>query len=458
MARPSKSAAIDYTTTHELTYGLLERASCPEGQRFVLVKDADKKGLRLRVTEAGGKHWQFETRLRSGKLFTRALGEWPTISIEQARQEAHELRGLTEKGVDPREVEREQLAAKLAEQERVAAEIEAQRAREAAQAVLVGEAWSVYIEERRPYWGVRHLADHERLAKAGGEKPKNRRKTETIAGPIHPLLGLRLADLTPEKIEAWAKEEAKTRPTVARLAWRCLKAFLNWCAEHSTYSSLLVTANPAKTKKTREALGKAKAKQDVLQREQLAVWFDAVTKLPNPTVSAYLQTLLLTGARPGEVISLRWKDVDTNWKRLTIRDKVEVENGRVIPLTAYVGHLLTTLPRRNQWVFASPRSDRAGEHMTRLDPMHAAACKAAGIEKLTLHGLRRSFKSLTEWLDIPVGIVAQIMGHKPSATAEKHYTVRPIELLRQKHQLIESWVLEQAKVENPAPADLGKSN
>ena len=83
MARPSKSAAIDYTTPHDLTHGLLERAACPADRPFVLVKDADKKGLRLRVTQAGGKHWQFETRIK-GKLFTRALGEWPAVSIAEA--------------------------------------------------------------------------------------------------------------------------------------------------------------------------------------------------------------------------------------------------------------------------------------------------------------------------------------------------------------------------------------
>jgi hypothetical protein len=70
----------------------------------------------------------------------------------------------------------------------------------------------------------------------------------------------------------------------------------------------------------------------------------------------------------------------------------------------------------------------------------------AGIEGLTLHGLRRSFKSLTEWLEIPAGVVAQIMGHKPSATAEKHYTVRPLDLLRLHHEKIEAWILEQAGV------------
>jgi integrase len=75
---------------------------------------------------------------------------------------------------------------------------------------------------------------------------------------------------------------------------------------------------------------------------------------------------------------------------------------------------------------------------------HDRACTVAGIEGLTLHGLRRSFKSLTEWLEIPAGVVAQLMGHKPSATAEKHYTVRPLDLLRMHHERIEAWMLEQA--------------
>jgi hypothetical protein len=38
------------------------------------------------------------------------------------------------------------------------------------------------------------------------------------------------------------------------------------------------------------------------------------------------------------------------------------------------------------------------------------------------------------------------MGHKPSATAEKHYRVRPIDLLRKWHTTIENWILEQANI------------
>ena len=38
------------------------------------------------------------------------------------------------------------------------------------------------------------------------------------------------------------------------------------------------------------------------------------------------------------------------------------------------------------------------------------------------------------------------MGHKPSATAEKHYKVRPLDLLRMWHTKIEVWMLAQANI------------
>jgi integrase len=86
---------------------------------------------------------------------------------------------------------------------------------------------------------------------------------------------------------------------------------------------LLPVTNPAKTKKAREAFGKAGIKSDVLQRGQLKVSFTAMRQIQNPVVTAFLQVLLLTGARPGVVLTLGWEDVNTKWKGLTIRDKVE---------------------------------------------------------------------------------------------------------------------------------------
>ena len=141
----------------------------------------------------------------------------------------------------------------------------------------------------------------------------------------------------------------------------------------------------------------------------------------------------------------------------------KVEGERVIPLTPYVSRLLHALPRRksadgtpNPSLFSS--ASAADGRLTIPRSFHSAACKVAGIAGLTLHGWRRSFKALTEWLEIPAGVVAQFMGHKASVTAEKHCTVRPLDLLAVHHKRIEASILEQAglpAVEDEQPAKLG---
>jgi integrase len=434
MARPSKFALIDLSQPKELTAGLIERLQCPAGKSQAFLRDTKAPALRVRVTPTGAKSFVFEAKLNRETL-RRTIGDVRSWSIENARAEANRLRVLVDSGKDPRELERQQEA-----------ERNARKAAAAAVAVTVGDAWTVYLADRKPYWSERHYKDHELLARAGGESAKRgtRGRGKTIAGPIHALLHKHLRELVGgPAIETWAAKEAKTRPTQSRLAWRCLKAFLGWCDEQPGYRPALGGENPAKSKKVRELLGKPRVKQDALLREQLPVWFMAVRNISNPVMAAYLQSILLTGARPGEVLAMRWEDVNVKWKGLTIRDKVEGE--RVIPLTPYIEFLLDSLPRRNQWVFSSASS--ADGLLTIPRAVHVEACKVAGIEDLTLHGLRRSFKSLTEWLEIPAGVVAQIMGHKPSATAEKHYTVRPLDLLRVHHERIEAWILQQAGVE-----------
>jgi hypothetical protein len=72
-----------------------------------------------------------------------------------------------------------------------------------------------------------------------------------------------------------------------------------------------------------------------------------------------------------------------------------------------------------------------------------------GLPPLTIQGLRRSFGTLAEWTECPAGISAQIMGHKPSAIAEKHYRKRPIDLLRQWHTKIEKFILDEAELLQP---------
>jgi integrase len=408
---------------------------CPADKAQAFLWDASTPGLGLRNTPSGKPSYVFQG-IYQGKTVRVTIGSPEVWPIPEAQKKARELQRHIDEGKDPRQVKRAALA-----------EAATHVALAKYATATVGAAWNAYLEDRKDQWGDRHLADHKALAKEGGKVTK--RGTDgrgvTIAGPIHSLLSMRLVDLTPEEVEIWATKEAKTRPTQGRLAWRCLKAFLNWCGEHADYKAI-VPVNPAKTKRARQAFGRPSVKTDVLLKEQLPAWFQAIRNIGNPAISAYLQVILLTGARPGEVLDLRWADINEQWRGITIRDKVEGE--RVIPLTPYVHALLQELPRtKTGWVFSSPTAEDGRLSLPRAP--HVTACKTAGIDGLTLHGLRRSFKSLTEWLEIPAGVVAQIMGHKPSATAEKHYTVRPLDLLRIHHERIERWMLEVAAVPFP---------
>jgi integrase len=422
-----------------LTAGRVEAFICPPGKSQAFLWDTDTPTLALRATPTGRKTYVFESRLNGAtiRINIGTLADWP---IKQARTKAQGLKMMIDAGTDPREVERDRQAALIEKKATAAAALVASKVA----ALTVGEVWIAYIEERQPHWGALHYRDHIDKAKAGG-LPSGRRgggKELTKPGPLAALMPLALKDLDQTTIEAWAANEGSTRASSARLAWRLLTVFLTWCGEQQAYAALMPAKNPAKTKKAREALGRAGTKSDVLQREQLGVWFAAVQQLQNSVISTCLQMMLLTGARPGEVLALRWEDVNIQWKGIQIRDKVD--GTREIPATPYMLHLLSALPRKNEWVFPSDTSSSGC--LTEPNNPHTRACKSVGLQGLTLHGLRRSFSSLTEWLEVPAGVVAQIQGHKPSATAEKHYKIRPLELLRVHHERIETWILEQAGI------------
>jgi integrase len=310
--------------------------------------------------------------------------------------------------------------------------------------------------------------------RAENRKTRGRKKGEgdtTQPGILRALLSRPLERIDADAVRDWLKAEVEERPTFAALAFRLLRAFINWCASTREFAPL-VHADACTTRAARDELPKKSAKDDCMQREQLALWFEKVRALPNPVHAVYLQVLLLTGARREELAGLRWDDIDFQWKSITIKDKVGGE--RIIPLTPYVASLLHDLKKRHdadarrvsklrgadndkaketselvrEWVFSSPTAASGRLQEPRI--AHNKALAAAGLPPLTLHGLRRSFGTLCEWVEVPSGISAQIMGHKPSAIAEKHYRRRPLDLLRKWHTKIEGWILEQAGINQPA--------
>jgi len=456
-----------------LTAGRVDAYKCNKESAQSFLWDSQVNGLAVRATPSGRKTYILQARL-GGKPIRLTIGDVKAWGIEEsrdkdgvvivpgARQEARRLQALIDQGFDPRQQKAERLAESAAMRE----------AKLRAEAPAL-DAWDAYIEARKGKWSANHLADHMTVSKEGGVKrTRGRRPGEselTQPGALRELLLTPLKKIDADKVRDWLKIEAARRPTHARLAFSLLRAFLNWCSDRKEYRDM-VHVDACAARVAKDELPKKAAKDDCLQREQLSAWFKNVSAIKNPVISTYLQVALLTGARREEIAALQWTDVDFQWNAITMHDKVDGE--RTIPLTPYVSDLLTKLKRINdtppplyhilkgkkvendltnwkppKWVFASSTAESGRLQEPRIQ--HTRACKAAGINNLTIHGLRRSFGTLSEWVECPVGIVAQIQGHKPSATAEKHYRVRPIDLLRMWHTKIEGWILEQAGIEQP---------
>ncbi len=418
-----------------LTLERIKNAECPGDKKQVFLWDDTVKGLGLRVTKTS-KVFIYQGRYGSGgdaKDIRMKIGDITSHTIEAARMRALEIAQLISKGIDPR------LEKKRIETQEAAELQELHR-----QDLTIAEIWPTYIEDRKHKWSAKYYLDHMRIAHPGGQK-KIRGKGKTVAGPLASITHLSLTEVTANVIKRWLTVEGATRPTETRRAFEMLRTFLSWCEEDNRYKGLVPNdACTAKIKK--DYLAKKNARSDCLQKEQLSAWFSAVKTYSNKVLSAYCQMLLLTGARREELLSLTWSDIDQKWLSITITGKGGEQ--RVIPLTPYMAHLLSTLPRRNHWVFSSTRSKEG--RLRSPTRAHMKMIAVAGIEGLTLHGLRRSFGTLSEWVETPVGIVYQIQGHKPSATAEKHYRPRPLDLLRMWHVKIEGWILEQAGIEQPS--------
>ncbi|NDZ15560.1 integrase [Variovorax sp. WS11] len=410
--------------------------SCPPDKAQAFLWDSKAPGLGLRATPRGVPAFIFQS-VYQGKSLRITIGDAQAWRIPDAQAKARELQRHIDEGRDPRAVKAEAAA------KDVAARVAQRR-----ESALMSEAWAEYIKRGKPKkkaaWKPRYLADMQKMASLGGE-PKKRGKGLTLPGPIAPLLDMRLKDLTPRALRAWHAKEAQRGEAQAARAVQIVSGFLRWCGTEDAYEGL-VDPLAARDPKVQDQLPSAAGNRrtDALEEGQLMAWFVGVAQLRNRTAAAYLQGLLLTGARREELAALKWSDIDFRWGRLTIADKVG--DTRSLPLAPYLQHLLQGLPRidKNPHVFASAIAIKGRI----ADPRsaHTEALAHEGLPHVTIHGLRRTFALMGEAAGCPAGAIAQIMGHRPGSMSEK-YKPRTIEQLRTYMAQVERFIVTKAGIQ-----------
>lgn len=201
--------------------------------------------------------------------------------------------------------------------------------------------------------------------------------------------------------------------------------------------------NPARGRRRR--LKAARPKRTWLEPEQIKPLLDATVRglrggktMPDPKMHALFATAICTGLRIGELLALRWQDVNLAQGRLTVIDsKTEAGTGREIDLWPELRDELTTYKAStphggpDDYVFATAtgRPDTRGNIAKRLKRVVQRANDTLAEEglspipaELSPHSLRRTFASLLYLRgENPVYVMHQ-MGHADPKLALRIYT------------------------------------
>jgi integrase len=144
-----------------------------------------------------------------------------------------------------------------------------------------------------------------------------------------------------------------------------------------------------------------------------------VTKL-DPLAVAAIRLLLFTGARRGEILNLRWHEVDFDQGVMRLGDS---KTGRkIVSLNEPALAILRSLPRSGEFVIASPLTGRA---RVDLNAPWKAIRTFAKLHDVHIHDLRHTHasKGVERGLSLPV--IGKLLGHKHAITTQRYAHLGP---------------------------------
>jgi integrase len=141
-----------------------------------------------------------------------------------------------------------------------------------------------------------------------------------------------------------------------------------------------------------------------------------------------LRTLLLTGCRVGEVISLRWEAVDLKRGVVTIFQH-KTRRPKTVPVSEDLGAVLKALPAGVGAAFVFKRPDGSAWNVVDIQRAFAVAKKLSGIRPgLRLHDLRHTFASWLAIRGVPLRTIQELLGHADVRMTIRYAKLSPAHL------------------------------
>ena len=218
---------------------------------------------------------------------------------------------------------------------------------------------------------------------------------------ILPAFGSKRLDrIAPSEVRRWFDEFSRTAPGNANHGLALLRQILNFAAACGHLDT-----DPARDiqRNRRPVLTRFLSREEV---DRLHRALDRQTGRNRQQQADIVRLLLLTGCRKGEIVQLRWSEVDEG--RLILQ---ESKTGRrTVPLNTQARAVLERQPRgTSPFVFPSSRDPLRPR--SRNLALWYRVRREAGIEDVRLHDLRHTVASHAVMNGVPVPVVSRLLGH-----------------------------------------------
>ena len=138
----------------------------------------------------------------------------------------------------------------------------------------------------------------------------------------------------------------------------------------------------------------------------------------------------MTGMRQGELLALRWRDIDWSARRVRVRRSYERgefgppksrRSSRSVPLADRLAGELDLLHQETRWrgdddlVFAHPHTGKPMDR-SKLLRRFKAALAAGGVRQVRFHDLRHTFGTRMAGQGVPMRTLQEMLGHRDFKT------------------------------------------
>jgi integrase len=363
----------------------------------------DGGGLYAEISPSGGKLWRLKYRFE-GKEKRLALGQYPAVSLRDAREGRDEAKKLLAAGVDPGEVRK---ARKAMKQERSA------------------NSFEVVAREWYEQWKTTKAESHYSKVLARLEKD------------VLPWLGGKaIAEITaPDVLAVLRRIESRGVLETARRAKESISQIMRFAIA----SGRRIDSDPCPS--LRGALRPVKHKHfaSLIDPKQVGELLRAIDSFKGTyPVRAALALAPLVFVRPGELRAMKWADIDLEvgeWKYLVSKTRTE----HLVPLARQAVAILEELrplTGHGEYVFPGRDPKRPISNST----LNAALIRLGynTKEEFTLHGCRAMARTLlAEQLGFDPQVIEHQLAHAVSDPLGAAYN--RTRYLEQRKKMMQAW-------------------